>query len=393
LEIVSRQRSLNFQPGADFSYTNTGFNLLAILAERVSGKSFQDLSRESIFAPLGMNSTQWRDDFRRIVPNRAIAYTQNGNSIRELMPFENVYGNGGLLTTVEDMLKWNQNFADSKLGGRAFTTAQEEQGRLNNGQPIAYAAGLFVENWKGLREVSHSGATAGYRAWLARYPDQRLSVALLCNTSAANTVDLGHSVASVYLGSAISQAHTEGLPSPNLSDSEAKAGLETRAGLYTSLRDHETFSIDFKNGQLKYNGTLPLTPVTSSRFRAGDQDAYIDFESSSEKKTRLRVLTADDENDYYERVEPVSPSAADLQALTGEYTSEEVETTLKVALDTGKLVIHRRPDATIALTPTFRDAFSFPSGSVRFIRGADGRVTEMSIGDGRVWDLRFRRVN
>jgi hypothetical protein len=84
-----------------------------------------------------MNSTQWRDDFRRIVPNRAIAYAQRGDSIRELMPFENIYGNGGLLTTVGDLLKWNQNFADSKLGGPPFTLAQQEQGRLNNGQPIA----------------------------------------------------------------------------------------------------------------------------------------------------------------------------------------------------------------------------------------------------------------
>jgi hypothetical protein len=89
----------------------------------------------------------------------------------------------------------------------------------------------------------------------------------------------------------------------------------------------------------------------------------------------------------------VDPSAADLRALTGEYTSDEAETTLKVAFENEKLVIHRRPDATILLTPTFRDAFSFPSGSVRFIRGTDGRVTEMSIGDGRVWDLRFRRIN
>jgi hypothetical protein len=389
LDIVSRQRSLNFQPGTDFSYTNTGYNLLAILAERASGKSFQDLSREAIFAPLGMSSTQWRDDFRRIVPNRAIAYAQNRDSIRELMPFENVFGNGGLLTTVGDLLKWNQNFADSKLGGPEFTRAQQEQGRLNNGQRIAYAAGLFVMTWKGLREVSHSGATAGYRAWLARYPDQGLSVALLCNTSAANTVDLGHSVASVYLGkSALSQVPTGDQSSPIVSN------IETKAGLYASVRDRETFTIDFKDGQLKYNGTLNLTPVTSTKFRAGDEDTYFDFEQSSGNKTgRLRILTSDDENDYYEKVERVNPSAADLQALIGEYTSDEAETTLKVALDNGRLAIHRRPDATILLSPTFRDGFSFPSGSVRFIRGSDGRVTEMSIGDGRVWDLRFHRLN
>ena len=112
LDILSRQRALNYPPGAEYSYSNSGYNLAAILVERVAGKPFAEFTREAIFTPLGMSSTSWRDDFRRIVKGRAIAYSENGGVMRQLMPFEDVHGNGGLLTTVGDLLKWNQNFTD-----------------------------------------------------------------------------------------------------------------------------------------------------------------------------------------------------------------------------------------------------------------------------------------
>jgi len=384
LDIVSRQRALNFTPGADYSYSNTGFNLLAIIVGRVSGKPFPDFTRESIFGPLGMSSTQWRDDYRRIVPNRAIAYAQTGDSIRMLMPFESVFGNGGLLTTVGDLLKWNQNFTDAKVGGRKFTEAQQQQGRLNDGRRIAYAAGLFIEDWKGLREVSHSGATAGYRAWLGRYPDQGLSVAILCNTATANTTDLGHRIAEVYLGSAIPKALPDSPVNIDLS------ALESKAGMYASVRDHRVAAIDLKDGQLQL-GQRVLKPISSNRFRLGD--AFVDFESNASGKTaRMRVVTGEDQNDYYEKVQPSKPTTADMEQMTGEYASDEAETTLKVAFENGHLVLHRRPDGTIPLTPTYRDAFNSPNGSVRFIRDAGGRISEVSLGDGRVWDLRLKRV-
>ena len=198
LEILSRQRSLNYPPGAEYSYTNSGYNLLAILVGRVAGKPLAEFTRDNLFAPLGMTSTSWRDDFRRIVKGRAIAYSQTGDTVRQLMPFENVHGNGGLLTTVADLLRWNQNFTlDHQL----------DQGKLNDGRTIAYAAGLMVLHYKGLDEISHSGTTAGYNAWLGRYPAQGLSVAVLCcNSSAANGTQLGHAVADIYLGDAAKPA-------------------------------------------------------------------------------------------------------------------------------------------------------------------------------------------
>jgi CubicO group peptidase (beta-lactamase class C family) len=380
LEIVRRQRVLNYPPGAEYSYTNTGFNLAAMLVSRVSGKPFPEFTREQIFAPLGMTSTQWRDDFRRIVRNRAVAYSPSGNTFRQDMPFEDVFGNGGLLTTAGDLLRWNRNFTDAKIGGRAFVDSQHQQGKLTDGRTIAYAAGLMVLHWKGLNEVSHSGSTAGYRAWLGRYPEQGLSVAVVCNLSSANATQLGHQVADVYLTNVIRQhSHETAAPDPST--------LGAKAGLYRSVRDHQTLSVEVQDGTLRIDHRGVLTPISDNVFSVGKNGPRAEFE-----RDRLRIATEVDEGNYYEKVERWTPMPAELESMTGEYASDEAEVTFRVALEKDYLVIHRRPDASIALTPTYRDGFSSSLGSIRFLRDASGRVTELSIGEQRVWDMRFHRV-
>jgi CubicO group peptidase (beta-lactamase class C family) len=388
LEIVSRQRALNYPPGADYSYSNTGFNLAAMLVAKVSGKPFPQFTREAIFDPLDMSSTQWRDDFQRIVPNRSIAYSKDHGTLKMLMPFEDVYGNGGLLTTVGDLLRWNRNFTDAKVGGRSFVEAQHQQGRLNDGRTIAYAAGLMVLSWRGIREVSHSGSTAGYRAWLGRYPDLGLSVAVLCNVDSADATALGHQVADVYLDTALPKK-----PAPAFAHLDA-AALESKAGLYRSLRDHGALAIEVKGGGLQVaHRPIVMMPVSSNVFVSREDGPRVEFESGpSGKVTRLRMYTELDEGDYYEKVEPAKPSDADMRMMTGDYSNDEAEVTLQVSLDHGALVIHRHPDTNIPLTPTYRDGFSSSLGSIRFIRDAQGRVVEMSIGEGRVWDLRLSRA-
>ena len=200
LDIVSRQKALNFTPGTDWSYSNTGYNLAAIIVSRVSGQTFADFSRDRLFRPLGMTHTSWRDDYTRIVKGRAIAYDSTPDGYHEDMPFENVHGNGGLLTTVGDLLRWNENFVTPAVGDAAFLKEEQTPGRFNDGRAHDYALGLYVRPWRGVPEVSHSGSTAGYRAFLARYPDQHLSVAVLCNAGDANATQYAHAVAEAYLG-------------------------------------------------------------------------------------------------------------------------------------------------------------------------------------------------
>lgn len=194
LEIVSRQKALNFTPGAAYSYSNTGYNLAAIIVTRVSGMPFAEFTRQRIFEPLGMTRTSWRDDYRRVVKGRAIAYARADAGYRQDMPFEYVHGNGGLLTTVGDLLVWNANFTSPRVGDAASVTQQETSRAFNDGTAGEYGLGLFLTPYKGQREIGHSGSTAGYRAHLLRNPDIGTSVAVLCNAADGNATQVAHLV-------------------------------------------------------------------------------------------------------------------------------------------------------------------------------------------------------
>jgi CubicO group peptidase (beta-lactamase class C family) len=360
LEILSRQHALNYPPGTAWSYTNSGYNLAAMLVERVSGLSLQAFSRKEFFEPLGMTATQWRDDFRRIVPNRAIAYEQKGQDWQQDMPFEDIYGNGGLLTTVGDLLKWNANLASGKLHPELFAQMQQPS-TLSDGRQINYGLGLFLETIQGLPSVDHSGATAAYRAWLGRIPSKGLSVAVLCNASTANTTQMAHQIFSLYLG-----------PVPAETPTQPK---DPKPGLYESLRDHGATHVAETNGILTFDNQPARLKV---RF-AGN---------------RMYTTSPVYGEDAWERVEPWVPNETpqELSAFTGTYVSEEAETTLTVFQEAGKLVIHRHPDSKFPLTPTYADAFNSDLGSIRFLRDASGKIVSLSLGQSRVWDLRFTHV-
>ncbi|MBW3656297.1 MAG: beta-lactamase family protein [Gemmatimonadetes bacterium] len=383
LDIVSRQRSLNFPPSTEYSYSNTGYNLLAVVVERVSGVPFAEFSRREIFGPLGMTRTEWRDDFTRVVKHRAVAYQRRDSAYHQQMPFENVHGNGGLLTTVGDLLAWNQALATDRFPG--LRAEMERQGVLEGGRRIEYALGLRVAPYRGLPEVSHSGATAGYRAYLTRFPAQGLSVALLCNRADANPVALAQQTAAVFVGRHMRDPAAE--PAVALAPEQVRAV----AGVYASRRTAVPQHVRIDGDTLRW-GRTPMVPLSPTRFRLAN-GGYLQVEMrGGGRASSLRLLATDGDTVVYEAVQPVSPTPAELAAYAGEYRSDEAEVAVRVEVVDGKLVLRRRPDTVLELAPAYADAFLAPGGVlVRFIRQG-GSVREMSIGVDRVRDLRFARV-
>ena len=379
LEIVSRQESLNFPPGSRWSYTNTGFNLAAIIVERVSGKSFQDFTRERIFSPLGMTHTSWRDDYTRIVKGRAVAYEQNGKEFRTDMPFENIYGNGGLLTTVGDLLKWNENFSKPVVGDAAFVTLQQQPGTFSDGRPHGYAFGLMIDKHNGLREVAHSGSTAGYSAFLTRFPDQQLSVAVLCNVG-TNATKLAHDVADVYLPAP--KADQKPGYTPALDERRALAGM------YRRLDTGILWTISLSDGPgLRLQNSPDLVAVAPRTYAVDDNRFVFDGGGS------LTVTDQYGTVDQFERVAAANPTAAELRAYAGAYASHDADVEMTARVESDKLVLWRRPATTMALTPVYADAFRTPSlGTVIFRRDASGNVIEFSVVQDRVWNMPFRKV-
>jgi CubicO group peptidase (beta-lactamase class C family) len=382
LDILARQRSLNYRPGAEYLYSNSNYNLAAMIVERVSGQSLSEFTRTRLFQPLGMSNTSWRDEYRRIVKRRATAYAGNMNTgFRQDMPFENVYGNSSLLTTVEDLLKWNWNLANPVVGGPRFVAEMETRGRLNNGRTLTYALGLELDTWRGVRVVSHSGATAGYRANLARYPDQRLDVAVLCNAGSAAAVALSDQVAAIFLGRHLQPAVTQ-------STSAYRATLATLRA-HSGLFREELTGVPLRFGlqdSVFRAGSQRLVPVGPNTYMAGA--TRVEF---SDDGSRVRRIAADADTMRYTRVPEWTPTPAELQEYVGRYASDEAETWYAISLANGRLVRTNRYGETANLEPSYRDVFSQGGVIVTFRRDSRGRVVAMSLGLGRVRDLRFER--
>jgi CubicO group peptidase (beta-lactamase class C family) len=200
LQIAARQQALNFAPGDEFLYSNTGYALLAIVVERASGMRFSEYVERVFFQPLGMHQSHFHDDLRRLVPNRAFGYSLRPGGGWDLdAPYNERVGAGGLFTTVGDLLKWDAGVREGTVGGRALADQLEKPGRLNNGRRLLYAFGLRLGENRGLRIVEHGGSLGGYRAHLTRFPDDGVSVACLCNFGTAAPGALVRRVADVAL--------------------------------------------------------------------------------------------------------------------------------------------------------------------------------------------------
>jgi CubicO group peptidase (beta-lactamase class C family) len=277
LALITRQKALNFAPGSDWLYSNTGFFLLSVIVKRVSGKTLREFAAENIFSPLGMTHTQYRDDHTSVVPNRAMAYDPKEHAdgyVFDVSYFEQT-GDGAVHTSVEDIQKWDENFYSARIGGKEFLAEIQEQGKLNSGKVLDYAKGLFIEDYRGLRTVSHGGAWGGYRAELLRFPEQHFSVACLCNLGTENPSNRAHRVADIYLASSLKpkpdkkkeeQENRKKKDSIKLTDDQ----LQAFAGDYWSDELGVTYRLGVADGVLKI---LKITDAAGfPRFNPSPQD-------------------------------------------------------------------------------------------------------------------------
>lgn len=256
LDTIVRQKQLNFLPGEEYSYTNSGYVLLALIAERVSGQSLPAFSKEYIFDFLGMKSTQWRDDFRRIVKGRSVAYMKMERGYVQKMPFEDVYGDAGILTSVPDMLIWNAALTDRKFGS-FVATEMERPAVLNSGQPSTYARGLHVRDRDGVEEISHGGGIGAYRAWLARFPERKISIAVACNAGdpvyAYGGDYFGYKVTDLFLGN-----HSQPAAAADVSGKEAPS-----SGLYPKTVTNMPVKVGLFTGNY-YSDELGVTYLVAA---------------------------------------------------------------------------------------------------------------------------------
>jgi CubicO group peptidase (beta-lactamase class C family) len=383
LYIASKQKTLNNKPGDEFIYSNSNYNLFAVIVQRLSGMSLAEFTRKNIFEPAGMKHTQWRDDYKRIVRGRAIAYAKAGNNYRTEMPNEYVYGNGGLLTTAEDLLTWNNYFLSGKLGNPSLLSRQLALTRLNNGGNNAYAAGLFIDSVRGWKTINHNGATAGYRANLEYFPDLGLSIALLCNTS---EVDQGANPASEVRNLLVKDIRSLDLVAP-LTYTVPVKSMNSYPGWYYSAQRGLSVKLWVRDGQLVSNRGGNLVPIGENLFRLGPNRVKIVPASPRQllliSPVDTTVLAAVDSADISEKF---------MKGYLGKYYSEETESSLEVKFKNGRLILLRDPYSEISFSPTYKDGFESGIGSIHFTRTKPGELNGFLVSIGRARNVAFKKV-
>lgn len=404
LRIVSRQKELNFNPGDEYLYCNTGFTLLAEVVARVSGQTFPEFTRTNIFDPLKMTNTLFYDDCEKIVKNRAYSFYADSTGFKKsILSYSNA-GATSLFTTAEDLCLWSRNFENPVVGDIDLINRMNLRGVLNKGDTITYAMGQDISKYKGLRIISHGGADAGYRSYFVRFPDQKFSVNVLSNLASFDPGGMSFQIADIYL------KDKEIENSPKKEQAENKDQAETKE----IKIDHDVLvsycgkyewepgifvTISIENDNLFVSAPelpkTPMTAVTQTEFDVKAVSARVTFILDSGRVSKMKVQMSGVEQ-IAMRMPDFDPSKINLSEYSGDFYSEELSTTYTMVLESGKLIARHFRTGDVMLTLTKPDQFSgnkWYFGRVVFTRDPDGKIVGCNVSGGRVRNLKFEKTN
>jgi CubicO group peptidase (beta-lactamase class C family) len=400
ISLLARQKELNFKPGSEFLYSNSGYFLLSQIVKRASGKTLREFADDNIFKPLGMTRTRFYDDHNELVKNRAASYVpRRSGGFQIAATTLDMVGDGNVFTCVEDLFMWDQNFYHNKLGkgGPELINLVQTTGTLNSGEKIDYAFGLVVGKYRGLRVVEHGGAFVGYRAMTMRFPDQRFSVVIQCNLGTMNPSNLARRIADIFLADQFtSDAGSTRLPEPKFIELPAQE-LSEKTGAYRNQINGVIWRLSVKEGKLLAelpNTSIRFGAISANEFRSigSPLEVTLRFEKQG-KSMGMRMQRGADRPVAFELVQLVKPTSAQLSEYPGDYRSDEVQVTYKIVLEGGKLFVRHENEfkdvPKSPLEPTTSDAFFVQGINLQFTRDAGNRISSFTLNAGRVKNIRF----
>ena len=322
-----------------------------------------------------MTHTQYRDDHTSLIPNRALAYEAAENGSYKLsVSYGEETGDGMVHTSIEDLQKWDENFYSAQLGGKQLPAEMEEQGKLDDGRTLEHAKAWFIQNYRGLRTMWFSGASAGYRAYLLRFPEQHFSVACLCNLASVNRAKRTRAVSDLYLDRLMQPK--EGSSVTNLTAQQ----LQRLTGTYRDARTREVWRVSIQAGKLwiDYEGRpAELRALTPTEFEVADSpwETHLTFVPSQNRSGRELII-----KDPFklagtaEAVEESKPAVGELAAFSGDYWSDELRVTYRLTVKEGKLwlkdligadgFVHTGNIPSNELRPVLKDEFDLKGAPV-----------------------------
>jgi len=409
VSILARAGRLNFAPGAAFEYNNSAYTLLAAIIERSSRQPLPAFADANIFKPLDMTHTHFHDDASRIVPNRATGYSRaagGGFKVAVRRYTDVVVGNAGLFTTVGDLLRWEQNFADVRVGDPALV-AEMQTPAIATGwsEGSEYGFGVEISRHGGLRTVGHGGGDEGTRAYVVRYPDRQLAMALLCNVDDIDPAAVSRSIADLYLAGEFPES-TGGAAKDPATPPPAPMWLppqelQAKVGLYLNLSDQSVGRVFIRDGRLmaapnaSAQDAFVLTPIAANRFVVVGTPIVAEFVTPDGGKPQEIHVTGAGPKPVVSQLitTPFAPSSAELRAFEGVYTSDEIHGAYTVVARDSGLAIQIPTRADIALQPLVTDTFGGAIvGVTTFSRQASGVVTGFTVNAPGLRGLRFTRT-
>jgi CubicO group peptidase (beta-lactamase class C family) len=407
IDIVKRQPALQNSPGAEFNYNNTAFGLAAVIVERISEQDFHVFMEENVFGPLGMTRTMVRPSPEHIVEDRSEGYTPGpGGAFLEIGDLGGAVGAGGIYSTVADLQTWIENYADPVVGSPEIFEEMMTANLLTSGDTSGYGLGLFIDEHRGLRRVHHGGADVAHRSMLAYYPEINAGITTQSNHAAFDGT-IAFRLAEAFFEddmepeeeeAAEEEAAAEDEPfDPAAYDPEA---FDEFAGRY-ALEEAPAFILRFyrEEGTYYTQGTgqnpVEMVPTSDSTFALVGVEASVTFQRNEEGEVDALMLHQNGDHPATRldgADEAWDPDAEELEAFTGRYFSEEIETFYTISLDEDHLVVKQRRMDEGEMTPGEEDEFSGGGLQFSFERDRNGQVIGFYVSNGRSRDVRFERV-
>jgi len=401
LTLIARQRELMFEPGTRFTYTNSGYTLLAAIVQAASGQTLRQFTQAHMFAPLNMNQTLFRDDASEIIPDLAEGFVTRGKGWGRSTLGTELVGATGLYTSIDDMMKWMANFDQPRVGDAALIEQVSTPGKLHDGKPINYGFGLVRQDFGGRPAIMHDGSDFTYRSLFVYLPKQRFGLVLLGN-SQRNLSDSARKIVDIYLGAA---------PGPrSVVDGGAPVIQSTpqqRQALVGRYLNPYMWAADIveKNGKLQWlstgwgNSEVQLRAGDVFSRKLGTEQRYFKIDRDARGAVigfRLAGGFGEAVSDRYERIPTYSPERADLERLIGDYRTDEVDITYTFSVQEGQLTARSiwstKPIRFSAVTADRYDSDDVPMGSIEFMRDTTGKPTGFRIVGGGMRGTKFERV-
>ena len=394
VKLVSKQTALNFSPGEEMMYCNTGYTLMAEIVKKITGQSLRKFCDSAIFKPLGMNDTHFHDDYREVVKNRAYSYgPRSGGGYQNSVLSYSIVGATSLFTTVEDEIKWLRNYETGQVGGKALIEKMYQTGVLNDGKKLNYAFAISIDDHKGWKLIGHGGGDAGFRTFACRLPDLDLGIVVFSNLGSVNPSFFCRQIADLFL----TPKQVPQSPKGNPIDTNFLKRLEGRYYSHRGLALYFDYDggklMSRPRGQISGGVEWKLWAAGPNRYEA--EGLYLIFDSMDGKDS-IQGFKVENQNGYQEFYRlPANPKKLDPVEYVGRYYSEETEAYYTVIQKDNKLILQHRKFADAPLTYDAPDQFSDSNwwmNNIRFLRDNRGRVIAFEVNSGRILHLRYDKV-